>query len=176
MVREVFLNQSLSSGDAIDTVTGMGAFMVSVLKSHNDNLDGMIAHELVRDTITPSLPVFTPRIVEQLERVVDEELGYCEGKVVDKPIKIVQDMIAYASKSSFCSFPSLFHEVQMHSCMGRSRVLSDAVSPTSIQPAFFLLLVANIFMGPEVAKHRVVIDTFIQVPSHISASIRFTYS
>ncbi|KAG0282440.1 hypothetical protein BGZ97_008988, partial [Linnemannia gamsii] len=27
MVREVFLNQSLSSGDAIDTVTGMGAFM-----------------------------------------------------------------------------------------------------------------------------------------------------
>jgi hypothetical protein len=25
-------------------------------------------------------------------------------------------------------------------------------------------------MGPEVAQHRIVIDTFIQVPSHISAS------
>jgi hypothetical protein len=170
MVREVFMNESFSFGDAMDTLTGVRAFMMSVLKSHKENVDDRITHEIVRDNISPSLPLFTPRIVEQLERVVDEELGYCEGKVVDKPIKIVQDMIAYASKSSFCSFPSLFHEMQMHSCMGQLRVLSDAVSLTSIQPAFFLLLVANVFMGPEVAQHRIVIDTFIQVPSHISAS------
>ncbi|KAG0274182.1 hypothetical protein BGZ96_004444, partial [Linnemannia gamsii] len=118
MVREVFMSRSFSSGDALDATTGVQAFMVSVLKSHNSNLDGMITHELVRDTITPTLPLFASRIVEQLERVIDEELGYCEGKAVEKPIKIVQDMIAYA--------------------------------------------MANVIMGPEVSKHRTVIDTFIQ--------------
>ncbi|KAG0287301.1 hypothetical protein BGZ97_007142, partial [Linnemannia gamsii] len=88
MVREVFMNESFSFGDAMDTLTGVRAFMMSVLKSHKENVDDRITHEIVRDNISPSLPLFTPRIVEQLERVVDEELGYCEGKVVDKPIKI----------------------------------------------------------------------------------------
>ncbi|KAG9068998.1 hypothetical protein KI688_009888 [Linnemannia hyalina] len=118
MVREVFMNESFSFGDAMDTLTGVRAFLMSVLKSHK-HIDSRITHDLVRDNISPNLPLFTPRIVEQLERVVDEQLGYCEGKVVEKPIKIVQDMIAYA--------------------------------------------MANVFMGPEVAKQRIVIDTFIQV-------------
>lgn len=91
------MNESFSFGDAIDTLTGVRAFLMSVLKSHKD-VDSRITHDLVRDNISPNLPLFTPRIVEQLERVVDEQLGYCEGKAVEKPIKIVQDMIAYASK------------------------------------------------------------------------------
>ncbi|KAG0283711.1 hypothetical protein BGZ96_011906, partial [Linnemannia gamsii] len=119
MVREIFMNESFSFGDAMDSLTGVRAFMISVLKSHKDDVDDRIIHEIVRDNISPALPLFTPRIVEQLERVIDEQLGYCEGKVVEKPTKIVQDMIAYA--------------------------------------------MANVFMGPEVAKHRIVIDTFIQV-------------
>ncbi|KAF8926626.1 hypothetical protein BGZ47_002618, partial [Haplosporangium gracile] len=118
MVREVFMNEDFSFGDAVDSLTGVRTFLMSVLKSHK-HVDSRITHDLVRDNISPNLPLFTPRIVEQLERVVNEQLGYCEGKVVEKPIKIVQDMIAYA--------------------------------------------MANVFMGPEVAKERSVIDTFIQV-------------
>ena len=91
------MNESFSFGDAIDTLTGVRAFLMSVLKSNKD-LDSRFTHDLVRDNISPNLPLFTPRIVEQLERVVEEQLGYCEGKAVEKPIKIVQDMIAYASK------------------------------------------------------------------------------
>ncbi|KAK3831899.1 MAG: cytochrome P450 [Linnemannia gamsii] len=118
MVREVFMNESFSFGDAMDHLTGVQSFMMSVIKSNKDP-DSRVIHEIVRDNISPNLPLFTPRIVEQLERVIDEQLGYCEGKLVEKPIKIVQDMIAYA--------------------------------------------MANVFMGPDVAQHRVVIDTFIQV-------------
>ncbi|KAF9928108.1 hypothetical protein FBU30_002644 [Linnemannia zychae] len=118
LVREVFMNEDFSFGDAMDVLTGVRVFMMSVLKSHKD-VDSRITHEIVRDNISPNLPLFTPRIVEQLERVVTEQLGECDRKIVDKPIKIVQDMIAYA--------------------------------------------MANVFMGPEVAKHREVIDTFIQV-------------
>jgi hypothetical protein len=53
-----------------------------------------------------------------LERVIDDQLGYCEGKVVEKPTKIVQDMVAHASTPPFCSLPSLLHSrIQMHGCM-----------------------------------------------------------
>ncbi|KAG0284659.1 hypothetical protein BGZ97_008095, partial [Linnemannia gamsii] len=119
MVREVFMNQSFSSVDATETLTGIRSFGLSMIKSHKDDLEGRLVHGLVRDIITPSLPVFMPRIVEQLERVIDDQLGYCEGKVVEKPTKIVQDMVAHA--------------------------------------------MANVFMGPEVAKHQTVIDTFAHV-------------
>ncbi|KAF9911343.1 hypothetical protein EC991_003908 [Linnemannia zychae] len=118
MVREIFMNESFSFGDAMDSLTGVQSFMMSIIKSNRDP-DSRVIHEIVRDNISPNLPLFTPRIVEQLQRVVEEQLGHCEGKVVDKPIKIMQDMIAYA--------------------------------------------MANVFMGPEVAKQREVIDTFIQV-------------
>jgi hypothetical protein len=108
MIREVFMNESFSFEDAFDTLTGSQTFVRSVLKSHKGDVHDRISG-IILDNISPSLPLFTPRIVEQLGRVVDEQLGYCEGKVVDKPIKIVQDMIAYASKSPFCSFSSLLH-------------------------------------------------------------------
>lgn len=109
------MNESFSFGDAIDTLTGVRAFLMSVLKSHKD-VDSRITHDIVRDNISPNLPLFTPRIVEQLKRVVDEQLGYCEGKIVEKPIKIVQDMIAYASKCLLCNL-SVPCGMFTHACM-----------------------------------------------------------
>ncbi|KAF9355986.1 hypothetical protein BGX34_010163 [Mortierella sp. NVP85] len=116
MVREVFMTESFSFSDAIDDQTGLKAFTDSVVKSNKDD-DGRAAHEIIRDNISPNLPLFTPRIVRQLQKTVDEELGYCEGKLFEKPLTIFQDMIAGA--------------------------------------------MANVFMGPEIAQDRRIIDTFI---------------
>ncbi|KAG0041204.1 hypothetical protein BGZ83_002170 [Gryganskiella cystojenkinii] len=117
LVREVFMNENFSFADAIDDMTGLRAFTTAVVKSNNDP-DNRMAHEMIRDSITPNLPLFTPRIVDLLSTILERELGYCKTKLVEKPFVIVQEMIASA--------------------------------------------MANIFMGPEVAKDRRVIDTFIE--------------
>ncbi|KAF9355251.1 hypothetical protein BGX26_006826 [Mortierella sp. AD094] len=77
-----------------------------------------VTHDIVRDNISPFLPMFTPRIVEQLTTILNEQLGHCESKLVEKPIDLFQNMIAGA--------------------------------------------MANVFMGPEVAKDPKVVDSFIQ--------------
>ncbi|KAF9400531.1 hypothetical protein BGX21_004081 [Mortierella sp. AD011] len=119
-IREVFMNDDFSAGDAIDEFTGMRAFFDSVRKSNKD-VDNRVIHEVVRDTISPNLSLFTPRIVEQLEKNLEKELGNCPkeegGKFVAKPILVLQEMVANA--------------------------------------------MANVFVGPEIAKSREVINTFI---------------
>ncbi|KAG0211433.1 hypothetical protein BGX28_007925 [Mortierella sp. GBA30] len=117
MVRDVFMNEDFSFLDALDEITGMRAFTTSVIKS-NKEPDTRVPHEIIRDTISPSLPLFTPRIVDQLESFIESKLGKCDQKLVEDPLLIFQDMIAGA--------------------------------------------MASVFMGPEVAKDRKVIDTFIQ--------------
>ncbi|KAF9961118.1 hypothetical protein BGZ72_004882 [Mortierella alpina] len=117
MVREVFMNEDFNFGDAIHDVTGLRSFITSIIKS-NRHPDSPVQHEIIRDAISPNLPLFTPRIVEQLVSFIDNSLGHCDHKLVENPLLIFQDMIASA--------------------------------------------MATVFMGPEVAKNRKVIDTFIQ--------------
>ncbi|KAF9571169.1 hypothetical protein EC968_000972 [Mortierella alpina] len=117
MVREVFMNEEFSFGDAIDDLTGLRSFTTSIVKS-NRHPDSPVPHEIIRDTISPNLPLFTPRIVEQLISTIDNSLGYCDHKLVENPLLVFQDMIASA--------------------------------------------MATVFMGPEAARNRKVIDTFIQ--------------
>ncbi|GJJ75559.1 hypothetical protein EMPS_07917 [Entomortierella parvispora] len=117
LVREVFLNDNFSFSDAIDDMTGIRAFTQSVVKSNGDP-DNTLAHEMIRDNISPNLPLFTPRIVDLLESILDNKLGYCEAKLVKNPLLIIQEMVASA--------------------------------------------MANVFMGPEVAKDPKVIETFSQ--------------
>ncbi|KAF9994760.1 hypothetical protein BGZ65_009598, partial [Modicella reniformis] len=95
MVREVFMTENFSFSDAIDDQTGLKAFTTSIVKSNKDD-DGRVGHEIIRDNISPNLPLFTPRIVKQLQETVDMELGYCEGKLFEDPLKIFQSMIAGA--------------------------------------------------------------------------------
>ncbi|KAG9322880.1 hypothetical protein KVV02_002389 [Mortierella alpina] len=121
-IREVFLNDDFSSSDAIEELTGMRTFLRSMIKSNRD-VDSRVIHEVVRDNISPNLPLFTPRIVKELEKNLEKELGVCPagegGKLVEKPVLVLQEMVANA--------------------------------------------MANIFVGPEIAKSRKVIDTFITV-------------
>ncbi|KAG0357223.1 cytochrome P450 [Gamsiella multidivaricata] len=117
LTREVFMNEDFSFSDAINDMTGLRAFITSVIKSNRDP-DNRTTHEVIRDNLSPNLPLFTPRIVNVLQTVVDSQLGHCENKLVENPLSIFQDMIAGA--------------------------------------------MATVFMGPELAKNRAVIDTFIQ--------------
>ncbi|CAO3570808.1 unnamed protein product [Mortierella alpina] len=121
-IREVFLNEDFSSSDAIEELTGMRTFLMSMIKS-NREVDSRVIHEIVRDNISPNLSLFTPRIVKELEKYLEKELGVCPagegGKLVEKPVLVLQEMVANA--------------------------------------------MANVFVGPEIAKSRKVIDTFIAV-------------
>ncbi|KAF9190494.1 hypothetical protein BGZ51_008533 [Haplosporangium sp. Z 767] len=118
-IREVFMNEDFSFIDAVNKFTGMRSFLTSMTKS-NHEIDSRVIHEVVRDNISPLLPLFTPRIVEQLETTLDMEIGICPaaqgGKLVEKPINVLLEMVAGA--------------------------------------------MANVFVGPEVAKSRKVVDAF----------------
>ncbi|KAG0293723.1 hypothetical protein BGZ98_002054 [Dissophora globulifera] len=103
-IREVFMNEDFNSMDAVDEFTGMRSFFNSLRKSnHND--DNRIAHELVRDTISPNLPLFTPRLVQQLERSLERELEKCPstsgGIFVEDPMAILKEVIAGAMVTVF---------------------------------------------------------------------------
>ncbi|KAG0255084.1 hypothetical protein BG011_005326, partial [Mortierella polycephala] len=72
-IREVFMNDDFSFGDAVNDFTGMRSFLTSMIKS-NHEIDSRIIHEIVRDNISPQLPLFTPRIVEQLEKNLEMKI------------------------------------------------------------------------------------------------------
>ncbi|KAF8923093.1 hypothetical protein BGZ58_003351, partial [Dissophora ornata] len=118
--REVFMSEDFSMTDAIDEFTGMREYLFGITKSNHD-IDSRVIHEIVRDHISPNLPLFAPRIVQELERNLEKELGTCPkeegGKLVENPMKILQEMVASA--------------------------------------------MAVVFVGPEIAKSRKIIDTFI---------------
>ncbi|KAG0306344.1 hypothetical protein BGZ98_002552, partial [Dissophora globulifera] len=99
-IREVFLNESFSASDALDDFTNMNTFLDSMKKS-NKNDDLRIIHDLVRDNISPNLPLFTPRIVNQLEVNLEREMAIFpeeEGrKLVEEPLKVLQEMVASAN-------------------------------------------------------------------------------
>ncbi|KAF9565999.1 hypothetical protein EC968_003936 [Mortierella alpina] len=136
-IREVFMNEDFSANDAIEELTGMRTFFMSMVKSNRD-VDNRVVHEIVRDNISPNLPLFTPRIVKELEKNLETELGVCPaeegGKLVEKPLLVLQEMVANA--------------------------------------------MANVFVGPDIAKSRKVIDTFITVTADfgkmIESGIRHT--
>ncbi|KAF9578890.1 hypothetical protein BGW38_005092 [Lunasporangiospora selenospora] len=120
-IREVFMNDSFNSMDALDEMTGIRAFILSMSKS-NHEVDSPEIHGIVRDNITPDLPKYTASIVAQLEMCLDKEMAKYnkseDGTVlVEKPILVVEEMVANA--------------------------------------------MANVFVGPQIAKNRHVLDSFI---------------
>ncbi|KAG0057664.1 hypothetical protein BGZ83_005603 [Gryganskiella cystojenkinii] len=116
LVREIFTSDHFSFLDALDDMTGLKTYMKAIFK--NNDPDHIPSHEIVRDNITPNLPLFTPRIVDLLMMTLEKELGHCERKLVENPFVFIQEMIANAT--------------------------------------------ANVFVGPDVAKDRRVINTFIE--------------
>ncbi|KAF9574506.1 hypothetical protein EC968_006311 [Mortierella alpina] len=93
LVREVFMNEHFSFMDAIDDITGLRAFTTSVIKS-NQHPDSRVVHDIVRDLVTPNLPIFTPLIVERLRSTLESQLGHCDNRLVENPQPIFADMIA----------------------------------------------------------------------------------
>ncbi|KAF9897609.1 hypothetical protein BX616_005281 [Lobosporangium transversale] len=100
LIREVFMNEQFSFIDALEEVTGMKAFTDSITKTSND--ENWISHSAIRDNLSPFLPLYTPRIVEQLTLTIDRELGDCkDGKLIEKPINVFQEMVAAAMATVF---------------------------------------------------------------------------
>ncbi|KAF9897486.1 hypothetical protein BX616_005516 [Lobosporangium transversale] len=90
-------------------------------RKSNNNYNNRTIPALIRDMITRFIPTYIPKIVAQMEKVIDQELGYCPAqrgaKLVEKPLLVFQKIIANAT--------------------------------------------ALVFVGPEIAKSRKIIDTFI---------------
>ncbi|KAG0275029.1 Lanosterol 14-alpha-demethylase, partial [Linnemannia gamsii] len=149
MAREVFINESFSPLEALDALTGVQTFGRAILKSNTDDVNRPILHDLVRDTVTRDLLLFTPRIVEQLERVVDEKLGYCEGKAVEKPIKIFEDMIAYAMANIIMG-----PEVAQHRTVIDSLIQSNRTKYGILNPLHKHVKVLTDAAGPVIEERR----------------------
>lgn len=119
LIREVFMHDNMSSSDALEEFAGMNALFNSMIKSNHD-IDHRTIHALVRDYITPNLSLFTPKIVEQLERNLEQGLGAClsdhEAKLVENPLTVLQGMVASASMSPLfcpkrCCCDGAFHKL-----------------------------------------------------------------
>ncbi|CAO3565003.1 unnamed protein product [Mortierella alpina] len=101
LVREVFMTEDMSFGDAVDELTGIHAFTSSVIKSKR-GFDHPTIHKIIREIVTPNLALFTPRIVERMQVITDRDLGHSEGrKLIENPLLIFQEMIASAMATVF---------------------------------------------------------------------------
>ncbi|KAF9571172.1 hypothetical protein EC968_000975 [Mortierella alpina] len=100
LAREVFMNENFSFGDALDDISGIHALTMSITTTKR-RFDNPLIHEIIRDTISPNLPLFTPRIVERLVSVFDSDLGYGEHKLIKNPLPVFHDMIARAMATVF---------------------------------------------------------------------------
>ncbi|KAF9961117.1 hypothetical protein BGZ72_004881 [Mortierella alpina] len=96
LAREVFMNENFNFGDSLDDISGIHALTTSITTTKR-RFDDPLIHEIIRDTISPNLPLFTPRIVERLVNVFDSELGYGERKLIKDPLLAFQEMVASAS-------------------------------------------------------------------------------
>ncbi|KAF9911881.1 hypothetical protein EC991_001785 [Linnemannia zychae] len=124
-LREIFMSENFNAMDALDDLTGMRAFILSMSKS-NHEVDSPEIHAIVRDNITPNLPKYTAGIVAQLEKSLDREMAkFTKNEngtiLIDKPITVVEEMVANA--------------------------------------------MASVFVGPQIAKNRLVLDSFITAAS-----------
>ncbi|KAF9431527.1 hypothetical protein BGZ76_000198 [Entomortierella beljakovae] len=119
-IREVFLNENFNVFDGIEEMTGLMSLIETIRKSNRYD-DNHVLHQVIRDAITPNLPLFLPQIVEQMGKGLEKGMGKCpreDGrKFVANPLLIIQEMVANT--------------------------------------------MAIVFVGPEIAKSRKVIDTFI---------------
>lgn len=100
-VREVFMNNDFSALDSLNEFTSMQAYFDALRKSNLDR-DNSAIHHIVRDMITANLATFSPTIVIQLEKNLEKEMGELPAQgsqlVAENPMKIMQEMIAGASK------------------------------------------------------------------------------
>ncbi|KAG0227807.1 cytochrome P450 [Mortierella sp. GBAus27b] len=103
-IREVFMNDDLSSVDSFEEFTSITAFFNTMRKSNHDT-DHQTIRALVQEHVTPNLSSFMARIVEQLGKNLKHEPGISpagdEGNLVVNPMLVVQTMVAGAMASVF---------------------------------------------------------------------------
>ncbi|KAF9353762.1 hypothetical protein BGX26_008488 [Mortierella sp. AD094] len=93
LVREVFLTDNLSFQDVINEISGVQAMTNGILKSHAKKGNKGI-RQLVSDNIFPNIPKFASRIEENFREALEVNLGQCESKLFERPLELIQNMIA----------------------------------------------------------------------------------
>lgn len=108
-IREMFLNVNFSNVDALNELMGVKTFLHSLIKS-GKNHDARIQNSIILEHLTPGLPKYQAEMVRALEAALVDSVEPCvKRKVVDCPVRIIQDMVGKSSKQSLLFFviPSL---------------------------------------------------------------------
>ncbi|KAG0017651.1 hypothetical protein BGZ80_008069 [Entomortierella chlamydospora] len=93
LVREVFLTEHLNFQDVINEISGVQAMTKGILKSHAKKGNKGI-RQLVSDNIFPNISRFASRIEENFRWALETNLGQCENKLIERPLEIIQIMVA----------------------------------------------------------------------------------
>ncbi|KAF9573969.1 hypothetical protein EC968_007655 [Mortierella alpina] len=139
-IREVFLNEDFSVGDALDELNGLSTYFVSLIKSNRGDFNRVI-HEIVRDHVSPNLPLFTPRIVKEMEKVANVFVGpeiAKSRKVIDTFFTVTADFGEMIEKNTVSASPwrrffkrtelNVLNPLQIH-----VQVLVDAATPVILE-------------------------------------------
>ncbi|KAF9296698.1 hypothetical protein BGZ88_012057 [Linnemannia elongata] len=100
-IREMFLNENISNIDALNELMGVKTFLHSLIKS-GKNHDARIQNSIILEHLTPGLPKYQAEMVRALEAALVDGVGPCvEGKVVECPVAIIQDMVGKSTGTVF---------------------------------------------------------------------------
>lgn len=108
------MTEDLSFAEAVNDLNGLHAQTMSIIKSRKD-FSHPAFHAMVRDHITPNLPLLTPKIVECIQAVIERDVGCSQDrKLVEDPLLVFQAAITSASTYTLthCSLPTPLECIQ----------------------------------------------------------------
>ncbi|KAF9934014.1 hypothetical protein BGZ67_004031 [Mortierella alpina] len=131
LVREVFMTDDLSLAEATDDLTGLHAQTMSITKSKRDFSDPAF-HAIVRDNITPNLALFTPKIVECIQAVIERELDRSQDReLIENPLLVFQNAITRAMAAVFMGDEAAKDDKVLHTFIHCTEDLARIMSPNS---------------------------------------------
>ncbi|CAO3565032.1 unnamed protein product [Mortierella alpina] len=140
LVREVFMTDDFSFAEAVDELSGLHAQTMSITKSRRD-FSHPAFHAMIRDNITPNLPLFTPKIVECIQAVIDRDLGNArDRKLIESPLLVFQDAITCAMAAVFMGDEAAEDRKILQSFIQCTEDLARIISPYARNKRWHALL------------------------------------
>ncbi|KAF9355985.1 hypothetical protein BGX34_010162 [Mortierella sp. NVP85] len=100
LIREIYTNENVSFKDHLDDLTGLRAFMSGLTKS-NKGADGRTIHDVIKNGISTQMGWIAGGLSDKMAIVTDEQLGFCQEKVIEKVPEAVAMIIASALADIF---------------------------------------------------------------------------
>ncbi|KAG0254031.1 hypothetical protein BGZ95_006155 [Linnemannia exigua] len=99
LIKEIFMENGLSSFDGLDKFTGFRMYLNCLRKSSRLEVNQSF-HAIIRDYMSPSMKAYSPIMLEQFEKNFEKMVSACpvqDGKVViDNPVSIMLEMVCSA--------------------------------------------------------------------------------